>query len=352
MTINVLVTGVGGTVGQGVLKALNLEREKFKIIVTDMNPASAGLYLIKLFDKVFCVPPVNQPNYISEIKNIIDNEAIQIIIPTSDPEVQFFAENRNIFPEDRIKIAAPNTETILKFNDKWSSYLNLKNNNIPTPYSILPKPELSLEDKISFPIIVKPRFGASSQGVSIVHSYDELSLALGHVKNPLIQEYIIGKEYTVGTLTDLEGDIIGILPMERELNTGCTFRAVIVKNSDIENAIYSAIEKIGLKGPANFQLRISERTNIPMIFEINTRFSSTTPFQAQAGFNSPVLFCKNLMGEKIKPIKNFKEGLVMLRYWEETYIDTKSLMGPLAISCNQIERESGAVWSDWFKLKE
>ena len=348
MTIHVLVTGVGGTVGIGVVKALNLEREKFKITVTDMNPASAGLYLPNLVDKSHCVPPVNNPNYMTQLNNIIEREMVDIIIPTSDPEVLFFAINEESFTRKGIKIAAPNKDIVCKFNDKWQSYQYLKELSIPNPYSVLPEDNDFLK-RFSFPVIVKPRFSASSKGVHLVFSEDELLIILKHTINPLIQEYILGKEYTVGTLTDIDGEIIGILPMKRELIGGSTSRAITVKNSSIEKVIRSAIKKIGIKGPANFQLRIAEKTGKPVIFEINPRFSSTTPFQAHAGFNTPVLFCLNLMGESIKKIELFKEGLVMMRYWEEIYAEEKALLGPLSITCKQIEETSGAAWSNWFK---
>ncbi|RLI06790.1 hypothetical protein DRO24_04430 [Candidatus Bathyarchaeota archaeon] len=351
MKIHILVTDVGGTVGIGVVKALNLEREKFKIIVTDMNPASAGLYLHNLVDKSYYVPPINDPNYMTQLNNIIKREKINIIIPTSDPEVLFFAINDELFTGKGIKIAAPNKDIIYKFNDKWLTYKYLQELDIPTPYSVLPKDNNNLLKRISFPLIVKPRFSASSKGVHLVFSEDELLIILKHTSNPLIQEYIPGEEYTVGTLTDIDGKIVGILTMKRELIAGSTFRAITVKNSDIEEVIRNAIKKIGIKGPANFQLRISEKTGIPMIFEINPRFSSTTPFQARAGFNCPVLFCLNLMGENIKKFDEFKEGLVMMRYWEETYVEEKALLGPLSITCKQIEETSGAAWSNWFKNK-
>src|SRR3989304_9836948 len=219
--IKVFVTGVGGTVGIGVIKALNLEREKFKIIASDMNPASAGLYFKKIFliDNSYCVPPVIDKNYLSLLNNILEAEKIDIIIPTSPPEILFFAKNEDSFSSRGIKIAAPNKEIIYKLSDKWSSYQLLNSLGIPTPYSFLPE-NISSFNRVSYPLVVKPRFGDSSKGVRLVYSEQELSFAIHHTNNPLIQEYILGPEFTVGSLTDLTGEVIGILPMKRELMGG------------------------------------------------------------------------------------------------------------------------------------
>lgn len=348
MKINVFITGAGGTTGIGVVKALNLERKKFKIIVADMNPASSGLYLTNLIDNSYCIPAVIDKNYIPILKDILEKERIDIIIPTSPPEILFFSLNEDLFSSKGIRIATPGKNIIDQFSDKWKSYQCLNRLKIPAPYSFLPENKY-LSDRISYPMIVKPRFSDSSKGVRLVFSDEELSIAIKNTVNPLVQEYIHGEEFTVGTLTDLKGEIIGILPMKRELTGGSTSRAVTIENSVIEDVVNNAIKRIGIKGPANFQLRVSEKTGIPMIFEINPRFSSTTPFQAYAGFNSPVLFCLNLMGEKIEKINNFKKGLIMMRYWEEVYIEENALLGPLNITCRQIEETTGATWSDWFK---
>ena len=57
----------------------------------------------------------------------------------------------------------------------------------------------------------------------------------------------------------------------------------------------------------------------PKIFEINARFSATTPLRAVAGINEPDIVFRNMvLGEKIR-MKEYKK-LVCMRYWNEVYI--------------------------------
>jgi D-alanine-D-alanine ligase len=83
--------------------------------------------------------------------------------------------------------------------------------NLPTPpgYAIsadgLEKLEL-LHGTFGYPCVVKPAAQGSSVGVTLVHSYAELELALEHAlrfgAQALVERYIEGMEITVGVLGD------------------------------------------------------------------------------------------------------------------------------------------------------
>ena len=52
---NVLVTGVGSNIGQVIVKSIRMSGIQCRIIGTDMNPLSAGLFRC---DKGYIVPPL------------------------------------------------------------------------------------------------------------------------------------------------------------------------------------------------------------------------------------------------------------------------------------------------------
>ena len=71
MFVNVLVTAVGGIVGEGIVKSLKLANMsdstslKYRIYGADMNERAAGLYRC---DCGILVPPASDPGYIASIK--------------------------------------------------------------------------------------------------------------------------------------------------------------------------------------------------------------------------------------------------------------------------------------------
>jgi carbamoyl-phosphate synthase large subunit len=71
-------------------------------------------------------------------------------------------------------------------------------------------------------------------------------------------------------------------------------------------------------GPANFQFRI-DRSGRVKVFEINARFSGTTPLRAIAGFNEVEMCLRRLLlGEPVA--EPCVEEMVLLRHWSETVL--------------------------------
>ena len=72
----------------------------------------------------------------------------------------------------------------------------------------------------------------------------------------------------------------------------------------------------------NFQLRLGINGE-PKIFEINSRFSGTTPFCAQIGFNPVEFYLKKSAG--LESVINIDYDSIVLRYWSEVVIKKNSL---------------------------
>ncbi|MCM8796168.1 MAG: D-alanine--D-alanine ligase, partial [Candidatus Omnitrophica bacterium] len=92
--------------------------------------------------------------------------------------------------------------------------------NVPS-YQILEKSKFDSVsiDRFSLPVVIKPATQGSSIGLSIVDKKEDLSLALDLAfsfdSRILIEEYIKGRELTVGILDDSPLPIIEIIPKKR-----------------------------------------------------------------------------------------------------------------------------------------
>ena len=148
----------------------------------------------------------------------------------------------------------------------------------------------------------------------------DLKLVLDNPENLVIQEYLTDEfgEYTSGCLV-FNGKCKAVVTLKRDLRDGNTYRAYYSNEyKEYDDFIISVAEKLGVEGPCNFQFRIKD--NKPIIFEINARFSGTTPIRFMFGFNE-VNACLNyiLNNQDIKmPI--LKEGVVM-RAWSDLFIE-------------------------------
>ena len=95
-------------------------------------------------------------------------------------------------------------------------------NGIPTPQGISMKREAQIVDfektGLILPCVVKPCCGGSSIGVSIVHTKEEYAQALEEAfhweEEVLIEEFVKGREFSVGVLEGKALPIIEIAPIE------------------------------------------------------------------------------------------------------------------------------------------
>jgi carbamoyl-phosphate synthase large subunit len=89
-------------------------------------------------------------------------------------------------------------------------------------------------------------------------------------------------------------------------------------------------EKLNPLGPANFQFRIN-RNNEPTVFEINGRFSGTTPLRALVGFNEvEMVLHKMVYGTAV--VQPVVQNKTILRHWSETVVDAKDISGVQYVS--------------------
>src|SRR3546814_995014 len=72
--------------------------------------------------------------------------------------------------------------------------------------------------------------------------------------------------------------------MRRDLRDGNTYRAYVADYPELNDQVRMLGRALQPHGPANFQFR-TDADGTPCVFEINARFSGTTPLRAMAGFN-------------------------------------------------------------------
>ncbi len=89
--------------------------------------------------------------------------------------------------------------------------------NIPTPeYKVVKKGDIIQEMDLKFPVIVKPSMQGSAVGITKVLEIKDLYVALNRAfqygSEVLIEEYIQGKEISVGILGEIVLPVIEIIP--------------------------------------------------------------------------------------------------------------------------------------------
>lgn len=322
---NILVTGAGALLGQGILRLLQISDFSKKIFTADPDPKSSGHWL---GDYAIIIPKVNEPDYIEVIEKIVIEHKIHAILVGTDVELPILSKHKDIFfRKYDCKVIVSSEEVITIANNKFLTAEFLKKHHFPFPYSVMANDKDKLkeiEQKFGFPLFAKPSDGARSLGIKKIENNDELMEIYDPNSNLVVQQFLpdTNGEYTSGCVV-VDGKCKAIVTLKRDLRDGNTYRAYI----DSKTAIYDEFiipiaEKLNADGPVNFQFRIFNGK--PVIFEINGRFSGTTPLRYFFGFNEVESLLKyKLYNTEIQP-PTLKNGIV-LRTWSDIFIDENDL---------------------------
>ena len=329
MFVNVLVTAVGGIVGEGIVKSLKLANMsnsstiKYRIYGADMNDRAAGLYRC---DCGILVPPASDPGYLASIKKIIAEEDIRAVYIGSDIELVPLTQAKQEIESTSEAIVITNPDDVIDTaRDKWKTFQFLKRNHLPMAMSCLPDDKEEFVRDFKFPLVVKPREGYASLHFYIVHNLEEMDYALHAIEkhgwNPIIQEYLNGREqeFTSGVTIDKTGSyVMSSISLRKLPKSGQTYKAVVDSFDQIRKSAENVAMGVGARGPVNVQAKFDGGQ--AKVFEINPRFSATVPIRAVAGVNEPdIIYRNSVLGEEIR-IKKYKK-MLCLRYWNEIYVE-------------------------------
>jgi carbamoyl-phosphate synthase large subunit len=175
-------------------------------------------------------------------------------------------------------------------------------------------------EEVSFPCIVKGRFGAGSRQLAIAHNKEELDQLVSKVEAPIIQEYLLpdDQEFTVGCFCDRNSKSVGTIVMKRTLGHGLTHKANVIFHEGISRYCESIAEKLKYVGPLNLQLRLTDRG--PILFEINPRFSSTESARAYFNFNMPEMCIRHFLFNESIPRPKVRTGY-FFRVFDDVFVD-------------------------------
>jgi len=318
--LNILVTGAGGGVGQGIIKSLKMIKDiPMNIIAADMSELAAGNFFA---DKAVLLPSSISDEYSPELIQVFKKNKVDFYFPGTDIELKYCSEKKQLFKDQYgVNTVVSSLGTVEIADDKFKTAYFLKENNFSFPETIYANE--ADPKKIKFPIILKPAKGYRSIGVFKIENEEELSHHDLKKKNLILQE-LIGteeEEYTC-TIVKANGKLSPVLALKRILRSGDTYRATPVQSKIIESYIHSIAERLEIDGGCNFQLRLDESGN-PKVFEINSRFSGTTPFCAQLGFNPVEYYLKTSLGESYTPQIDYNSQI--LRYWSEIVVEKNSV---------------------------
>jgi len=300
----ILVTGIGGDVGQDVIRCLKDSGYGDSIIGCDIERYVPGRQNV---NKFFNAPRASDRRaYLKFLTGIVKKESVAYIFPMPEIEIGILSEERNIF-KGNPKVMINDPMIIRTFSDKFETAAFLKKSGFPHPRTFLPE---ELRGELVYPFLLKQRRWGGAKDVVIVHDDEEFAFYIKKGKDRVAQE-IIGsadEEYTVGVFSD--GRKIYSIAFRRSLGYGSLSKSVELMSDEVLDGVAADIARaVSLKGSINIQLRKKGKVYIP--FEINPRFSSTVHVRHCFGFQDVKWWLDMEEGRPISYAPQYKEGVAV-----------------------------------------
>ena len=290
------MTGIGGNVGQGIIRNIKATAYPIKIIGTNISEMSAGNHLVDVFYQVLYS---YERKYIGEIIEIVTKEKVDLIIPSTDYEMYYITVNQNDIP---CKVASCGRLGAEIYLDKYLTSQFHKEKEISFVESCLPSEFRGQYDQA----IAKPRKGRGSRGlIKYLKSAEGLS-----DEEYLIQRLCEGIEITTAVYVSYKtGNFHGLITMERTLEDGATTFCKVVRDydSEIEKIVIEIIDHSKVKGAFNIQSIVTQAGEI-FPFEINCRISGTNSIRSHFGFTDVKYTIDELLYDRPPEPVNINSG--------------------------------------------
>jgi carbamoyl-phosphate synthase large subunit len=285
----VLVTAIGGNVGQGVLRIIAAGFPRVRVVGTNTAAVSGGNHLC---DQVHLVPPAAEAAYAGEITRIVGVEAPDLIIPCTDQETLALSRLSMVLP----KLAASPAEVCATFLDKYLTGEAFHRAGLPFARSALP----SRYDGAFGSVIVKPREGRGSRDL-FFNPADPRAFDDTYV----VQELLQGEEVTIGFYVTLQRVLHGFLVMRRRLQGGTTVACEVFRDKDVvvSDLLEGLVKALPIRGSCNVQAIISSDGRVTP-FEVNGRISGTASIRHHFGFKDvEYTLEEHLFGRPPRPVR-------------------------------------------------
>ena len=330
----VLVTAVGGDLGQAVIKALRLGRLPWALHGCDLAADGYGAAFAASYE---AVPAANAPDYAERLLAICRRKGIEAVVPASEEEIAALGPRVGGIPV----ISQPAAWRSV-FGDKLLSMQALQGYVPLAPFADGADANAveALIREAGFPLVVKARRSSGSRAVHIAADAAALQAALAQVEAPIVQAHLEegDGEFSVGVFRTRTFETA--IVFRRQLRHGVSWEAACVEAPEVRAYALAIARAAAAHGSLNVQLRLT--ADGPRLIEINPRFSSLVAARAACGFHDAEWALTDALGretalpqEPYRPLRFRRffhevidqgEGYGMIPAWEPRPLPAAALM--------------------------
>lgn len=313
--MNILITSTGRRVKLVQYFKEELHKIGGKVIAIDCDPSAPAL---QVADYAENVPIVTHPDYIKKVRNLCIKYDVHAVLSLIDPELSVLASQKHEFAKENIKIIVSNKEIVDLCLDKYFTFTFLEKHCLPAVPTYINKDDILIDihkQKLSFPLVIKPRYGSASIGITIIRSLEELETLWFGNDDLVVQPFISGQEYGIDGYVDLVSyETINIFCKRKiKMRAGETDKSVSVLDPNLIQLTTKVINHLKSIGPIDIDCFKTD--NGYLISEINPRFGGGYPHAHEMGQNFVKNIINNLSGKANEVmVAKYPEGSIMIKF--------------------------------------
>ncbi len=313
----VLVTDARWRKALSTVRALG--RRGVRVLTADSTRLVAAA-LSRYVERHHLLPsPADDPGgFVAAIAALAAREPGLVVFPMEDATLRAVAPARERLAGVRLPIPAwPALEAAL---DKHATTTRAAALGIPVPRTVLPAGPDALAEAaaLTFPVMVKPRQGYGSQGVTAVERPEELEAVYRRVDatfpRPLVQERLpaAGDAHGVSCLFNAAGELRAAFVHRRlreyPVTGGPSTLRVSVERPDLVEQSARLLRDLGWVGFAMVEWKTDPRDGVARVLEINPRFVGSLELAIRSGVDFPWLLYRVAVDGDCPEVSAYRVG--------------------------------------------
>ena len=317
----VLVTAIGSFAADVVIT--NLKKQSLFVAGCDIYPKEWVAQSLDVDVFVQAEYASREREYLDFLLETCEEYKIQAVIPLTDVEVDVLNRNRGLFAGAGILVTISNETAIGLCRDKYRcwSYLSHKHICRTIPTWLLDEVVEDIQGQaLTFPVVVKPCDGRSSQGLRRIKNEREFRFfveEMDSLKDFVIQPSIQGEIVTVDILRQPETDTTVCLPRRELLRTlnGAGTSVFVFRLETLEETCRAIARALDVRGCVNFEFIRDMEGNYHFL-ECNPRFSGGVAFSCMAGYDMVKNHLNCYLGLDVEGVCQAKDQFIARKYHE------------------------------------
>jgi carbamoyl-phosphate synthase large subunit len=260
--------------------------------------------------KVIPAPRFTSDDFETFITRFVRSEKIDIVIPNIDRATVALSRVAPALTDSGASVVCSSREVCENMADKKLAD------------QVFKKLHLRIPGSANYPLLAKPRSGASSRG--IVRLNDEEERRFWAARNEesafVLQEFINGTEYSLDAFVASNGQTMGIVCRTRDIVAEGEVMVSRTKHvAEAEEIAAKLLTWSQWRGPLTVQVMHDGQN--AWLLECNPRFGSGVPLSIEAGLDIPTWILRERLGLPLPetPIE-WRDGLCMTRYRKENFL--------------------------------